>query len=72
MNSSPIPSDLDIAQAAQVIPITEIADRVGIRTEELIPFGHDKAKVHLDVLKRVRNRPQGRYVDVTAVTPTPL
>ena len=72
MNSSPIPSDLDIAQAAQVIPITEIADRVGIRTEELIPYGHDKAKVHLDILQRVRNRPRGRYVDVTAITPTPL
>ena len=72
MNSSPIPSDLDIAQAAQVIPITEIADRVGIRTEELIPYGHDKAKVHLDILKRVRNRSRGYYVDVTAITPTPL
>ena len=72
MNSSPIPADLDIAQAAQVVPITEIADRVGIRTEELIPYGHDKAKVHLDILKRLRNRPRGRYVDVTAITPTPL
>lgn len=72
MNSSAIPSDLDIAQAAQVLPITEIADRVGIRNEELIPYGHDKAKVHLDILKRVRNRPRGRYVNVTAITPTPL
>ena len=72
MNSSPIPSDLDIAQAATVIPITEIADRVGIESEELIPYGHDKAKVHLDILRRVRNRPRGRYVDVTAITPTPL
>ena len=72
MISSPIPSDLDIAQAATVIPITEIADRVGIESEELIPYGHDKAKVHLDILRRVRNRPRGRYVDVTAITPTPL
>ena len=72
MNSSPIPSDLDIAQAATVIPITEIADRVGIESEELIPYGHDKAKVHLDILRRIRNRPRGRYVDVTAITPTPL
>ena len=72
MNSSPIPSDLDIAQAAQVTPITEIARRVGIEAEELIPYGHDKAKVHLDILRRVSNRPPGRYVDVTAITPTPL
>ena len=72
MNSSPIPSDLDIAQAAQVLPITEIADRVGIRNEELIPYGHDKAKVHLDILRRVRGGPRGRYVNVTAITPTPL
>ena len=72
MSPSPIPSDLQIAQAAQVTPITEIADRVGIRTEELIPYGHDKAKVHLDILRRIRNRPRGRYVDVTAITPTPL
>lgn len=67
-----VPSDLEIAQSAQVLPITEIAERVGIRTEELIPYGTEKAKVHLDVLRRVRNRPRGRYVNVTAVTPTPL
>jgi methylenetetrahydrofolate dehydrogenase (NADP+)/methenyltetrahydrofolate cyclohydrolase/formyltetrahydrofolate synthetase/formate--tetrahydrofolate ligase len=72
LNSSAIPSDLDIAQAAQVLPITEIADRVGIMNDELIPYGHDKAKVHLDILKRVRNQPRGRYVNVTAITPTPL
>ena len=72
MNSSAIPSDLDIAQAAQVLPITEIADRVGIRDDELIPYGHDKAKVHLDILRRVRGGPRGRYVNVTAITPTPL
>ncbi len=72
MTPSAIPSDLDIAQAARVLPITEIAQRVGIQTDELIPYGSDKAKVHLDILKRVRNRPPGRYVDVTAITPTPL
>ena len=72
MNSASIPSDLDIAQSAQVIPITEIAERVGIQTDELIPYGADKAKVHLDILSRIQNRPRGRYVDVTAITPTPL
>ncbi len=72
MTPSPIPSDLDIAQAARVLPITDIAERVGVRTEELIPYGHDKAKVHLDILRRVRGGSRGRYVNVTAITPTPL
>ncbi|MDE0171724.1 MAG: formate--tetrahydrofolate ligase [bacterium] len=66
------PSDLEIAQAATPRPIAEIADAIGIRPDELIPYGSTKAKVHLDILKRVRSRPRGKYVDVTAVTPTPL
>ena len=67
-----VPSDLDIAQAADVRPITEISDRIGIDRRHLIPFGHDKAKVHLDVLKDITHRPRGKYIDVTAITPTPL
>ncbi|MCP3995450.1 MAG: formate--tetrahydrofolate ligase, partial [bacterium] len=51
--TKPVPSDLDIAQAADVRPITEIADRLGIDQRHLIPFGLDKAKVHLDVLKDI-------------------
>jgi len=70
--TTPIPPDLDIAQAATVRPITEIADRLGIGHRHLIPFGHDKAKVHLDVLKDISPRPRGKYIDVTAITPTPL
>jgi len=70
--TTPIPPDLDIAQAATVRPITEIADRLGIDHRHLIPFGHDKAKVHLDVLKDISPRPRGKYIDVTAITPTPL
>ena len=66
------PSDLEIAQAATPRPITEIADTIGIRPDELIPYGPGKAKVHLDILKRVGGGPRGKYVDVTAVTPTPL
>ncbi len=65
-------SDLEIAQAATPKPITEIARSIGIRGEELIPYGSTKAKVHLDILKRIGTRPTGKYVDVTAVTPTPL
>jgi methylenetetrahydrofolate dehydrogenase (NADP+)/methenyltetrahydrofolate cyclohydrolase/formyltetrahydrofolate synthetase/formate--tetrahydrofolate ligase len=67
-----VPSDIDIAYAADVRPIQEIADKIGLLPEELIPYGTTKAKVHLDVLKRIGARPRGKYVDVTAITPTPL
>jgi len=65
-------SDLEIAQAAIVLPITEIAEGIGIAPEDLILFGPQKAKVHLDILPKLANRPLGKYVDVTAITPTPL
>ncbi len=68
----PVPSDLDIAQAATLKPITEIAANLGLDQDDLILYGYDKAKVHLDVLKKVQGRPRGKYVDVTAITPTPL
>ncbi len=68
----PVPSDLDIAQAATVIPIKEIAEKLGLDDEDLILFGQNKAKVHLDVLTKLADRPRGKYVDVTAITPTPL
>ena len=67
-----IPSDLEIAKAADVLPVAEIAERIGLRADELIPSGPTKAKVHLDALKRVSAQPTGKYVDVTAITPTPL
>jgi methylenetetrahydrofolate dehydrogenase (NADP+)/methenyltetrahydrofolate cyclohydrolase/formyltetrahydrofolate synthetase len=68
----PVPSDLDIAQAAEVKPIKEIADDLGIDMQDLILFGNYKAKVHLDVMPKVKDRPRGKYIDVTAITPTPL
>ena len=67
-----VPSDLDIAQAAETLPIADIARSIGIEADELIPFGTTKAKVHLDILERVGSSPRGKYVDVTAITPTPL
>ncbi len=70
--STPVPSDLEIAQAATPKPITEIAESIGIERDELIPYGDTKAKVHLDILKRVGSKAPGKYVDVTAITPTPL
>lgn len=66
------PSDAEIARTATLRPIAEIAGRIGILDDELIPYGRHLAKVHLDALTRVRHRPLGKYVDVTAITPTPL
>jgi len=67
-----IPSDLEIAQAAKLKPITEIAKNLGILDEELEPYGKYKAKVSLDILERLKDRPNGKLVTVTAITPTPL
>src|SRR5216110_3378984 len=66
------PSDLDIAQAARICPISEIGAKLGLLEDELEPYGRYKAKVELSVRDRLRNAPQGKYVVVTAITPTPL
>ncbi len=68
----PVPSDLDIAQAATVQPIVDIAAQIGLTPDDLIMYGSTKAKVHLDTLPKLANRPTGKYIDVTAITPTPL
>jgi len=65
-------SDLEIAQVARMRPIVEIAEGLGIGEEELDLYGRWKAKVHLSLLERLRDRPNGKYIDVTAITPTPL
>jgi methylenetetrahydrofolate dehydrogenase (NADP+)/methenyltetrahydrofolate cyclohydrolase/formyltetrahydrofolate synthetase/formate--tetrahydrofolate ligase len=68
----PVPSDIEIAQEAVLRPIKEVAESVGLTEDDLDYYGKYKAKVHLDVLKKFEDRPQGKYIDVTAVTPTPL
>ena len=68
----PVPSDIDIAQAATLKPIRDVAAQLGLTEDDLDLYGKYKAKVHLDVLKRLQDRPQGKYIDVTAITPTPL
>jgi methylenetetrahydrofolate dehydrogenase (NADP+)/methenyltetrahydrofolate cyclohydrolase/formyltetrahydrofolate synthetase len=68
----PVPSDIEIAQEADIRPILEIAEKLGLTEDYLDFFGKYKAKVHLDVLEKFADRPQGKYVDVTAITPTPL
>lgn len=69
---SPVPSDIEIAQAAKIKPIAQIAEEAGLRPDELELYGNHKAKVRLSVLNRLAKRPSGYYVDVTAITPTPL
>ncbi|MDO9557497.1 MAG: formate--tetrahydrofolate ligase [Coriobacteriia bacterium] len=65
-------SDLEIAQEATLRPIIEVAAEIGICEDYLELYGKYKAKVSLDVLDALADRPQGRYVDVTAINPTPL
>ncbi len=68
----PVPSDIEIAQEARLKPITQVAEEVGLLPEELELHGNYKAKVLLDVLERLKDVPNGKYIDVTAITPTPL
>ena len=67
-----VPSDLEIAQAAKMKPIKEIAATLGLLDDEVELHGKFKAKVPLTVLDRLKDRPSGKYIDVTAITPTPL
>ncbi|WP_168016116.1 formate--tetrahydrofolate ligase [Halomonas salinarum] len=63
--------DIDIARAITPSPITEVAARLGIEPEHLLPYGHDKAKLPHDFTDALVGRPQGKLVLVTAITPTP-
>ncbi len=67
-----VPSDIEIAQAATPLPIGELATKAGILAEELELYGRYKAKVRLSVRQRLEDAPNGKYIVVTAITPTPL
>ena len=67
-----VKSDIEIAQAAKMKPITEIAKDLGVKEEELEPYGKYMAKINLSILERLKDRPNGKFITVTAVTPTPL
>jgi formyltetrahydrofolate synthetase len=67
-----VPSDIDIAQACKMKLIRQVAEEAGILPEEMEFYGNYKAKVHLTVRDRLARKPQGKYIDVTAITPTPL
>ncbi|OAA37185.1 C-1-tetrahydrofolate synthase [Metarhizium rileyi] len=69
---TPVPSDIAISRDQTPKQITRIAAEVGIAPHELEPYGAYKAKVDLNLLKRLNHRKNGRYVVVTGITPTPL
>jgi formate--tetrahydrofolate ligase len=64
-------SDIEIARDAKKKPIQEIGTKLGIATEHLLPFGHDKAKVSADFIKSLSSRKDGKLILVTAINPTP-
>jgi len=69
----PVPSDLEIAQEAELRPISEVAHDAGILDEELEPYGKYMAKIdYAKVLERLKDEPNGKMICVTAITPTPL
>jgi methylenetetrahydrofolate dehydrogenase (NADP+) / methenyltetrahydrofolate cyclohydrolase / formyltetrahydrofolate synthetase len=69
---TPVPSDIEIAQESDLRPIVEITEEMGLLPSEIEMYGPFKAKVKLEVLDRLKDIPDGKYVDVTAITPTPL
>ncbi len=65
-------SDLQIARDNKILPIEKVAKKLGLKDQEIDQYGKYMAKVKLDALKRLKNKPDAKYVDVTAITPTPL
>jgi formate--tetrahydrofolate ligase len=64
-------ADIEIARESSLRPIVEIGARLGIPAQQLVPYGHTKAKVALDYVESLRERPDGKLVLVTAMSPTP-
>ncbi|MGJ8605710.1 MAG: formate--tetrahydrofolate ligase [Marivita sp.] len=64
-------SDIEIAREAQKRPIQEIGEKIGIGSDDLLPYGHDKAKVSQTFINSVQDRPDGKLILVTAINPTP-
>jgi len=67
-----LPSDLEIAQSATLLPPVEIAAQLGIDEEYLVPYGRHVAKIDPSVVHTMADRPMAKYVVITAITPTPL
>ena len=68
---SAVKSDIEIARAASMQPIGEVGAKLDIPTEHLLPYGHTKAKVSYDFIETLRDKPDGKLVLITAITPTP-
>jgi len=68
---SNVPSDIEIAQAASKKPIAEIAAKLNIAADDIIPFGNDKAKINYDFLSSLNDKEDGKLILVTAISPTP-
>src|ERR1700675_2632635 len=66
------PSDLDIARKARLESMPDIAAGMGIGPHLREPYGHDVAKIKLDAIAELADRPRAKYVVVSAITPTPL
>jgi len=64
-------SDIEIAQAATMLPINQIGEKLGIPAKALEPYGHYKAKISLEYLAKLPERPQAKLILVTAISPTP-
>ncbi|MFT4414133.1 formate--tetrahydrofolate ligase [Fredinandcohnia humi] len=69
--STKVKSDIEIAQEATIKPIKDIAQKLDLHDEELEPYGHYKAKISLDVLKRLETKKDGKVILVTSINPTP-
>ena len=65
------PTDLEIARKARLLPMPEIAGKMGIDPHLLEPYGHDVAKIKLDAIEELSGKPRAKYVVVSAITPTP-
>jgi formate--tetrahydrofolate ligase len=66
-----VKSDLEIARAAKLRPIVEIADKLGVGREHALPFGHHKAKIDLGYLRALKDKPDSKLILVTGISPTP-
>lgn len=64
-------SDIEIARAACKRPISEIASKLGLQPDDILPFGHDKAKLTADTVKRLQQNQRGKLILVTSINPTP-
>lgn len=69
---TPVPSDIEISRSQEPKKIKDLAKEIGITEHELDQYGHYKGKVSLDIVERLKNRRDGKYILVAGITPTPL